>query len=302
MSTQQVLAAGRVRLNRYRPPAWRSGLHGSEFAWAVAFTLPYIGVLVVCAIYPIAYGFWMAGDPDLYVTLFSSDEYVEALISTALYVGIGANASVFLALLLSGFFMRRGWWVKAMLVLSMLPWALPAQTAFMSCHWMMIYWGFLNSLLDKLLGIAGPDWLDHYWLALGANIVAYIWNTMPLWTLIFLAGRMAIPQDLYDTAEVDGATGFGRVVHVVIPLLANLYLIRTLLATIWMLGDYNTPDMVSGGAPLGSTAVLATVGVEFLLNAGRPDLGVAAVMAALPVLIPAGLLLIRRLQTREVQL
>ena len=93
-----------------------------------------------------------------------------------------------------------------------------------------------------------------------------------------------------------------RFVHVVIPLLANLYFICTLLATIWMLGDYNTPDMVSGGAPLGATAVLATVGVEFLLDNGRPDLGVAAVLAALPILIPAGILLIRRLQTREVQL
>jgi len=203
---------------------------------------------------------------------------------------------------LSGFFMRRGWWVKAMLVLSMLPWVLPAQTAFISFHWMMIYWGFLNSLLEMGFGIAGPDWLDHYWLALGANIIAYTWKTMPLWTLIFLAGRMAIPQDLYDAADIDGATGLRRFVHVVIPLLANLYFICTLLATIWMLGDYNTPDMVSGGAPLGSTAVLATVGVEFLLNEGRPDLGVAAVMAALPVLIPAGILLIRRLQTREVQL
>ena len=123
MSMQQDLAAGRVRLNRYRPPAWRSHLHGSEFAWAIAFIIPYIGVLLAFAVYPIAYGFWMASDPALYVKLFSSDEYVEALISTALYVGIGANASVFLALLLSGFFMRRGWWVKAMLVLSMLPWS-----------------------------------------------------------------------------------------------------------------------------------------------------------------------------------
>ena len=220
MSMQQVLAAGRVRLNRYRPPVWRSHLHGSEFTWAVAFIIPYIGVLLAFALYPIAYGFWMASDPALYVELFSSDEYVETLISTALYVGIGANVSVFLALLLSGFFMRRGWWVKALLVLSMLPWALPAQTAFMSFHWMMIYWGFLNSLLEKLFGIAGPEWLDHYWLALGANIVAYTWKTMPLWTLIFLAGRMAIPQDLYDAAEVDGATGLRRLVHVVIPLLA----------------------------------------------------------------------------------
>lgn len=302
MSMQQVLAAGRIKLARYRPPAWRSHLHGSEFVWAVAFITPYIGVLLAFAIHPIAYGLWMASDPVLYVKLFSSDEYLDALVSTALYVGIGANASVFLALLLSGFFMRRGWWVKAMLVLSMLPWALPAQTAFMSFHWMMIYWGFLNSLLEIVFGIAGPDWLDHYWLALGANIVAYTWKTMPLWTLIFLAGRMAIPQDLYDAAEVDGATGLRRFVHVVIPLLANLYLVCTLLATIWMLGDYNAPDMVSGGAPLGSTAVLATMGVEFLLDDGRPDLGVAAVMAALPVLIPAGILLIRRLQTREVQL
>jgi multiple sugar transport system permease protein len=302
MSMQQVLAAGYVRLIRYRPPAWRSHLHGSELAWAVAFIIPYVGVLLAFAVFPIAYGFWMAGDPALYVELFSSEEYVEALISTALYVGIGANASVFLALLLSGFFMRRGWWVKAMLVLSMLPWVLPAQTAFVSFHWMTIYWGFLNSLLEKLFGIEGPDWLNHYWLALGFNIIAYTWKTMPLWTLIFLAGRLAIPQDLYDAAAVDGATGLRRFVHVVIPLLANLYLICTLLATIWMLGDFNTPDMVSGGAPLGSTAVLATVGVEFLLDQGRPDLGVAAVMAALPVLIPAGILLIRRLQTREVQL
>src|SRR5262245_19213444 len=302
MSIQQGLAARRVRLKPYRAPPWRSHLHGSDFAWAVALFVPCLGVLFVVAICPIAYGFWMASDPALYVTLFSSDEYVEALISTALYVCIGANLSVFLALLLSGFFMRRGWWFKAMLVLSMLPWALPAQTAFISFHWMTIYWGFLNSLLEKLFGIEGPDWLSHYWLALGANIIAYVWKTMPLWTLIFLAGRMAIPQDLYDAAEVDGATGLRCFIHVVIPLLANLYFICTLLATIWMIGDYNTPDMVSGGAPLGETAVLATAGVEFLLDDGRPDLGVAAVMVALPVLIPAGILLIRRLQVREVQL
>ena len=205
------------------------------------------------AVFPIAYGSGWPSDPALYVTLFSSDEYVEALISTALYVGIGANASVFLALLLSGFFMRadggsrRCWFSRCCH-------GPAAQTAFISFHWMMIYWGFLNSLLEKVFGIDGPDWFSHYWLALGANIVAYTWKTIPFWTLIFLAGRMAIPQDLYDAAEVDGATGLRRFVHLVVPLLANLYFICTLLATIWMLGDYNTPDMVSGGAPLGRRA------------------------------------------------
>ena len=301
-STQQVLAIEPGALNRPRRPSWHRHLYGTDLAWAIAFIVPYAAVLVAFALFPVAYGLWMASSPALYVQLLTDDDYWSAVVSTVLYVGIGVNATMFLALLLSGFFMRTSWWVKAMLVVSMLPWALPAQTAFISFHWMMIYWGFLNSLLEKLFGIHGPDWLSHYWLALSANIVASTWKTMPFWTLIFVAGRMAIPEDLYDAADIDGATGVRRFVHLVVPLLGNLYLVCTLLATIWMLGDYNTPDMVSNGAPLGSTAVLATVGVEFLLDSGRPDLGVAAVMAALPVLIPAGVLLIRRLQTREVQL
>jgi multiple sugar transport system permease protein len=301
-SAQRVLAAGPGALNRPWRPSWHRHLHGPELTWAIAFIVPYAAVLVAFAVYPIAYGFWMASSPSLYVQLFASDEYWDAVVSTLLYVGIGANANVFLALLLSGFFMRRRWWVKALLVVSMLPWALPAQTGFISFHWMMVYWGFLNSVLEKLLGIQGPDWLTHYWLALGANVVASTWKTMPFWTLILLAGRMAIPRDLYDAADIDGATGFRRFVHLVVPLLANLYLVCTLLATIWMIGDFNTPDLVSSGAPLGSTEMLATLGIEYLFDQGNPELGVAVVMTALPVLIPLGILLIRRLHTREVQL
>ncbi|PYN24688.1 MAG: ABC transporter permease [Candidatus Rokuibacteriota bacterium] len=301
-STEQVLAAGPGALNRPWRPSWHRHLSGPEFAWAIAFIVPYAAVLVAFAIFPIAYGFWMASSPSLYVQLFASDEYWDAVVTTALYVGIGVNTGMFLALLLSGFFMRRRWWVKAMLVVSMLPWALPAQTGFISFHWMMVYWGFLNSVLEKLFGIYGPDWLSHYWLALGANIVASTWKTMPFWTLILLAGRTAIPQDLYDAADIDGATGFRRFVHLVVPLLANLYLVCTLLSAIWMIGDFNTPDLVSSGAPVGSTEVLATLGVAYLFDHGNPGLGVAVVMTALPVLIPLGILLIRRLHTREVQL
>jgi multiple sugar transport system permease protein len=301
-STPQVLPAARGAAKRSSRPSRHRHLGGSELAWAIAFLVPYAAVLVAFAVFPIAYGFWMSRSPSLYVQLFTSDEYWSAVVSTVLYVGIGVNVTMFLALLLSGFFMRRGWWVKAMLIVSMLPWALPAQTAFISFHWMMIYWGFLNSVLEKLFGIYGPDWLGHYWLALGANIVASTWKTMPFWTLILLAGRTAIPQDLYDAADIDGATGFRRFVHLVVPLLANLYLVCTLLSTIWMLGDFNTPDLVSSGAPLDSTQVLATLGVEYLLEQGNPGLGVAVVMTALPLLIPLGILLVRRLQTRDVQL
>ena len=62
-----------------------------------------------------------------------------------------------------------------------------------------------------------------------------------------------------------------------VPLLGNLYLVCTLLCTIWMIGDFNTADIVSGGAPNGSTDVLATLGVDYLFDDGKPALGVAAV-------------------------
>ena len=66
---------------------------------------------------------------------------------------------------------------------------------------------------------------------MAANIVSYIWKWMPFWTLIFLAGRMAIPQDIYEAAEIDGASGYRRLIYVTFPLLANVYLICTLLST-----------------------------------------------------------------------
>ena len=268
----------------------------------MAFVLPYLAVLVAFAVYPILYGFWMASDPELYLELFSEDEYWDAVVTTLFYVGIGVNFTMVMALLLSGYFMRRRWWIKALLVLSMLPWALPGQVAFISFHWMLIYPGFLDALSWKVLGVDGPDWFHYYWSALGSNIAAYCWKTLPFWTVILLAGRMAIPQDLYDAADIDGATGFRRFRHLVIPLLANLYLVCTLLCTIWMLGDFNTPEIVSGGAPQGQTTVLATLGVNYLLEKGKPALGVAVVISALPLLVPVAWLLVRRMRHAEVQL
>jgi len=299
---QHALALGWTRPGGRHPRRWHRYLQGSERTWAIAFVVPYMAVLLVFAAYPVAYGLWMASAPSLYAELFTSDEYGDALVTTLLYVGVGVNITMFLSLLLSGFFMRRRWWIKTLLVLSMLPWALPAQPAFISIHWMLIYPGYIDALCWNLFGFDGPDWFNNYWSALGSNILASTWKTMPFWTLILLAGRMAIPQDLYDAAAIDGASGFQRFSRLVVPLLANLYLAGTLLSALWMIGDFVTPDMVSSGAPDGSTDVQATFGVDAMLDDGKPALGIAATLSALPLLIPLAVALMRTLQRREVQL
>ena len=302
-STQQVFAARPLAVKgRPSPHRWREHLHGSELGWAVAFFLPYAAVLLAFAVYPILYGLWMAHDPALYSELFSDDEYWDAAVTTLLFVGIGANLNMMLALVLSGYFMQRRWWVKALLVLSMLPWALPTQVAYISFHWMLIYPGFIDSLCWTLFGVDGPDWFHTYWSALGSNIIAYTWKTLPFWTLILLAARMAIPQDLYDAATVDGAGVLHRFRYLVVPLVANLYIVCTLLCTIWMIADFNAADIVSSGAPQGETDVLATLSVDYLLEKGKPALGAAVGISMLPLLVPVGVLLISRLRAREVQL
>ena len=80
-------------------------------------------------------------------------------------------------------------------------------------------------------------------------ICSHVWKWLPFWTVILLAGRMSIPQEIYDAAKVDGATGLRSFTHVTFPLLANLYLVLTLLATIFLLGDFNSVTFVTGGGP-----------------------------------------------------
>jgi len=304
MSSTQPLAATRpIGLGRWRPPRWRRQRHGAELAWAIAFVVPYAAVLLAFAAYPIGYALWMGASPGLYAELFAEPLYWPAVVNTLLFVGLGVNLKMFLALLLSGFFMRRRWWIKPLLVVFVLPWFLATVQAYISFHWILIgEYGFLDSFLQQVFGIAGPTFFNDRWLALGADIAAYAWKWMPLWTLIFLAGRIAIPAELYDAAEVDGASGARQFVHITFPLLANLYLVCTLLATLWAFGDFATAFFVSVGAPAGMTEVLATLSFRFAFDEARVALGVAAALSALPVVIPVTVLLMRKLQTSELQL
>jgi len=192
-STQQVLAAGpRISVKApWRPPGHRH-LHGSDFAWTIAFVLPYVAVFFVFVVYPFGYTLWMAGKPSLYAELIADPSYLPTVVNTLLFVGLGVNVKMFLALLLSGFFLRPRWWIRALLAVSILPWAIAAAQACVSFHWMLQQEGLVNGVLSVLFGINGPIWFNDRWLALGSNIVVYIWKWMPFWTIIFLAARMKI--------------------------------------------------------------------------------------------------------------
>src|SRR6516162_2121720 len=127
LAVRGPVAAGRPRL-----PARRGYLHGSDLSWSIIFVIPYAALFVAFAIYPIGYALWMGSDPALYAELLSDPRYVRAAVNTVLFVGLAVNLQMILALLLSGFFMRRRRWIRAMLVIYILPWTLPAVPAYLS--------------------------------------------------------------------------------------------------------------------------------------------------------------------------
>ena len=270
-----------------------------DMAWGIAFVIPYVVIFFVFVVWPVAYGIWLGSDPRSYVRLFNDPIYLRSVVNTAIFLGVGINLKLFLALLLSGFFASTRTWVRWLSILFILPWAVPSIPTILSFRWMLnSEWGMLNNVLWYWFGIDAPWWLVKPELALGSVITVHIWKYLPFWTLIMLAGRMAISNDLYEAARIDGASRLQQFFYVTWPQIRNLYLTSTLLSTIWSLGDFNSVYLLTGGGPNDTTHVLATLGIRYAFRMFQLDMGVATVITALPVLVPLVILLVRRLGRR----
>jgi multiple sugar transport system permease protein len=284
-------------------PAARAWRLSPEAVWGFIFCLPYVAVFAFFVVYPIGYGLWLGSDPDTYRALFNDPIYYRTVVNTLLLLVVGVNVKMFLALILSGFFLLPYRWIPLLFLVFILPWAMPAIPTFISAHWLLNgQWGLINSFIWTYFGTDGPGWLTDPELAMASVIVFYIWKWLPFWTVIFVAGRTAIPSELYEAARIDGARGTQLFRFVTFPMLRSLYLICTVLSTIWSLGDYNTVHFITGGGPTLSTHVLATLGIRDAFDLGQPPLGMAAVISALPLLVPLVIFLMRKLSRDRVQL
>src|SRR5258708_38284693 len=102
---------------------------------------------------------------------------------------------MFLAFMLSGFFIGKRWWSKAIILVFILPWATPALPAYMSIHWFLNgQGGMLNNVLWLLTAIDGPGCLNLHWMGLAANIGAYFWKNLRVCTVILRSHRVGIPR------------------------------------------------------------------------------------------------------------
>ena len=272
----------------------RKGLSSWE-RWGLVLLVPYVLLFLVFVLYPVGYGLWLARQPSSYVKLFDDPIFFRSVINTLIFLAVGINLKMLLALFLSGFFVQTRSWIKWLSLLFILPWAVPSIPTILSMRFMLNpEWGVINTLIYQLTGADGPNWLNNPTLALSLSILAHIWKSLPFWTLILVAARLAIPAEQYEAASVDGASNWQKFQFITWPSLKTVYLTSTLLSTIWSLGDFNSVYLLTGGGPADLTHVLATLGIRYL-RLDQIELAMASIVVALPLVLPLVYFMMKRL-------
>jgi multiple sugar transport system permease protein len=274
-----------------RPPRrwspWRT--------WGLLMLAPYALVFLVFVLYPVGYGLWLARHPQSYVQLADDPVFATSVVNTLVFLIVAINLKMLVALFLSGFFVNTRWWIKALSVLFILPWAVPSIPTILSIRFMLNpEWGVINQLIFKLTAEDGPNWLNDRWLALSMAMVVHVWKSLPFWTMILIAARLAIPAELYEASSVDGASAWQKFRFVTWPSVRTIYLTSLLLSMIWTLGDFNSVYLLTGGGPADLTHILATLGIRYL-RLDQVDLAMATIVVAMPFVLPLVYFMMKRL-------
>jgi len=252
-------------------------------------------VFLVFVVYPVGYGLWLARHPASYVALANDPVFAGSVVNTLLFLIVAINFKMIVALLLSGFFVNTRTWIKWLSVLFILPWAVPSIPTILSMRFMLNpEWGVVNQVIFRLTAEDGPNWLNDRWLALAMAMLVHVWKSLPFWTMIMIAGRLAIPKELYEAAGVDGASRLQQFRFITWPSMRTLYLTSTILSMIWTLGDFNSVYLLTGGGPADLTHILATLGIRYL-RLDQVDLAMATIVCAMPLVLPLVYFMMKRL-------
>ena len=173
------------------------------------------------------------------------------VINLIFHVGIG----VFLALILNKDL--RGKTVYRTLLI--LPWAVPQYITALTWRGMFnSEYGAINLLLEQVVGVQIP-WLSTEWGAFSACLIANIWLGFPFMMIIALGGLQSIPDELYEAADIDGASSWLKFRNITMPLLKPVMVPAITLGVIWTFNNFNIVWLISnGGEPSDTTHILVS--------------------------------------------
>ncbi len=207
-----------------------------------------------------------------YVSVFRQELFWSILLKTVIWTVVNivfhVVIGVFLAVVLHQTFIRgKSAWRIALI----LPWALPQYISALTWRGMFNYeYGAVNLFITKYLHLSPVEWLTSPFEAFLAVIITNIWLGFPFMMVIALGGLQSIPDELYEAAEVDGASKWFQFWHITAPLLRPVMIPAITLGTIWTFNNINVVWRVSNmGEPADSTHILVSYVYKAAFNMYR---------------------------------
>jgi len=294
-------------IERVREALERPGVLGAAMlAPAVIYVVAFVGVPFVMAIlYSLSDA--TAGDPSIdtfvglsnFYAVMEQEAFWAALKNSLIITAGTVGLIVVLATIAVEFLAREFRGKRLVQMLFMIPWAMPVSLAAIAWLWML---DSQFSPIDWILvqvGLLGPDglfgpqshmyYLGRTWLGIASVVFVDTWRTLPLATIIVLAGRLSIPRERIEQAEIDGASFFRVLFRIVIPALAPVLIVAILFTALLVIGEMSTIELLTRGGPGHSTQILPYWAYIKSVQSGDLGQGAAVALFLLPVLLVAAL-------------
>ncbi|MDI3481773.1 MAG: multiple sugar transport system permease protein [Tepidanaerobacteraceae bacterium] len=238
-----------------------------------------------------------------YINALKDPVFRQALVNTVLWIAGGVFFQFFfgliLALLLNRRFKGRGF-IRSIILI---PWVTPGVLIGLMWKWMYDgNYGVINDILVRLHIIQNfIPWLAKSQTSLLAVIITIIWQGVPFFAIMLLAGLQAIPEELYEAGKVDGATGWQAFWHITLPMLKPTILVSTLLRIIWVANSVDVIYIMTGGGPGYSSLTLSVY--TYMKAQKAMDFGYASTLAIYLTLMLSAIAFfyIRNLNLKEVR-
>jgi arabinogalactan oligomer / maltooligosaccharide transport system permease protein len=208
------------------------------------------------------------------------------VVNVFFHVGIGLA----LALVLSRPAMRLRGLYRVLLIV---PWAVPSYVTALAWRGMFHrQFGAVTGLIHAINDVLGTSiepiaWFARFSTAFAANVATNVWLGFPFMMVVTLGALAAVPKDVLEAAEVDGASRWQRLTRITLPMIGPTMLPAVTLGAIWTFNMFNVVFLVSGGEPDGTTDILVSEAYRWAFTR-EAQYGYAAAYAVLIFLLLLG--------------
>jgi multiple sugar transport system permease protein len=284
-----------------------------ESTLGVLLMLPGVILLMLFMAYPFFLGIWLALTDSAigqigqfiglrnFVDLLGDTIFHQTVRNTLVYALVTVPFKAMLGLGLALVLNNRMRFSNPIRATVMMPWIVP--TALSSLGWFMIFdpvfspisWALKHfGLISKNVNFLGDPTL-----AISSVCLANIWRGIPFFGITILAGLQAVPNELHESASIDGAGMFQRFRHVTVPHIKGVVLIAGLLSVIWTFSDFQLIYVLTKGGPANQTHIFGTYAYQIGLAATEIGMGAAIALYMFPILTVFAVLLLSYLRREE---